>query len=833
MNDVKETFRSEARNNPDKFFPTAVLREYGYHRKQCSETGRYFWTTDDDRNICGDVEVIGEYEFLNDDFNTPEWSYTDVWEAFASFFESRGYTSVDRYPVTARWRDDADFVAASIYDFQPHVVNGDADPPANPLVIPQYCLRFNDIENVGVTMSHTTGFTMIGQHAFDDEDTWDQDKYFRDLLDWFLTDVGISRDDLILHEDVWSGGGNLGPCIEFFAGGLELANQVYMLYEINGGERQEIPIKVLDMGLGHERVAWFASNEPTLYHATFPETLRRAQNSVDHDVDQDVLDAFIPYAARLNADEVDDIDDAWRTVADLLDADPSALRGELKPFTDLVSVVEHTRTLLIALSDGALPSNVRGGHNLRVILRRCFNIIRAHDWDLTLDDLVDWHADELSDLFPELQDHTEHVKHILSVEHDKYQSTKQDHERLIQDVVDDGGASDNRIIELYDSHGLDPEELKRRAADHDVDITIPDDFWRRVTERHDHSKASHDEDTERSFTEVDSTERLYYDHFDDVEFTGVVERIVDEDDVYHVALNRSAFYPTSGGQEHDTGMLGGDKVVAVYTEGDVVVHVLPEISFDEGDTVTGSIDFDRRLQLSQHHTATHIMTGCARELFGEHVWQAGASKTEEKARLDITHYDSLTAEDERRLQEAVNDVIQDNLSVKHRFYDRKTAEQKYGFTIYQGGAVPGNKIRVVSVDGLDHEACGGTHVPVTGDVKHIEIVKSSKKQDGVVRLEFLAGERAKEKQEKDRQVIDTLLDELGCEDPALIPGRAEEVFQKWKDIKKDKLDEFRFESTERFEGDALDEAANRLKTQRKHVIKTVRKFKDKIDDLLD
>ena len=831
---IKESFRSDVEANPKTFYPTQVLEEYGFERRQCVESDMYFWTADPDREICGDVDVVGEYSFLDEDLSEASFSYTDVWESFSSYMEEKGYNAIDRYPVTARWRDDADFVAASIYDFQPHVVNGDANPPANPLTVPQFCLRFNDIQNVGVTMSHTTGFTMIGQHAFDDADDWDQDQYFKDLLDWFLNEVGVSKESLVLHEDVWSGGGNLGPCIEFFAGGLELANQVYMLYEVNGSERREIPLKVLDMGMGQERVAWFASDAPTLYHATFPKALRRAEDQAGIDVDYDLLEAFTPYAARLNDDEVDDVDDAWRQVAADLSDEKDDLQNELQPFTDLVSVVEHGRSLLIALSDGALPSNVRGGHNLRVILRRCYNILNSYDWSFTIKDVVSWHAEELGSQFSELEGSLDHVKTILDVEKEKYEDTKQNHERLIEDVVEDGGASDERVIELYDSHGLHPEELQEKAAEQGVSVSIPEDFWRRVTERHEHgSNQEYQESAQRRFDRVEETERLYFDHYDRTEFTAAVEAIESVDDVYHVVLNRSAFYPTGGGQEHDTGRMAGDKVVDVFDEGGRVVHVMPSVSFEEGDEVHGEIDFERRLQLSQHHTATHIITGCAREHLGEHVWQAGASKTEEKARIDLTHYDSLSDADEQAIEELAQSVIADNLPVEHRFYDRDVAESTYGFTIYQGGAVPGDEVRIVSVGDLDHEACGGTHVEVTGDVEHVKLVKSSKKQDGVIRLEFLAGRRAKEKIEAERETIDTLCDELNCEDPALIPGRAEEVFSKWKDIRKDKLDEFEFESEERFDGDVIDEAASRLKTQRKHVVKTVRKFKDKIEGLLD
>ena len=99
-------------------------------------------------------------------------------------FKSFGYISIPRYPVVARWRDDTDFVQASIYDFQPHVVNGSAQPPANPLVVPQFCLRFNDIDNVGITGAHYTGFVMIGQHAFMTPEKWNQAEYFRNIYAW-------------------------------------------------------------------------------------------------------------------------------------------------------------------------------------------------------------------------------------------------------------------------------------------------------------------------------------------------------------------------------------------------------------------------------------------------------------------------------------------------------------------------------------------------------------------------------------------------------------------------------------------------------------------------
>jgi alanyl-tRNA synthetase len=266
---VKKEFKVEANKNPAKYFPTKKLQEEGFTRKQCTKCGTYYWTKDASRIICGEPECTGGFQFFEGKLAKNKLSYTQTWQEFSKHMKSRGYTPIDRYSVVARWRDDTDFVQASIYDFQPYVVNGEVDPPANPLIVPQFSLRFNDVDNVGITMSHHTGFVMIGQHAFMQEEDWDQSKYFKDLLDWFLEVIGIPEKELIIHEDAWAGGGNFGSCMEFFCKGAELANQVYMLYEQTPSGPKELKLKVLDMGMGHERVAWFTQGSGTIYDAVF------------------------------------------------------------------------------------------------------------------------------------------------------------------------------------------------------------------------------------------------------------------------------------------------------------------------------------------------------------------------------------------------------------------------------------------------------------------------------------------------------------------------------------------------------------------------------------
>jgi len=253
-----------------------------------------------------------------------------------------------------------------------------------------------------------------------------------------------------------------------------------------------------------------------------------------------------------------------------------------------------------------------------------------------------------------------------------------------------------------------------------------------------------------------------------------------------VVLDKSVAYPTSGGQLHDTGTINTIPFIDVMKVGASIVHILAEApSFQEQDTVTIAIDLDRRIQLTQHHSATHIINAAARQLLGSHINQAGAKKGMDKAHLDITHFESLTEAQMDEVEKIANQIVQKKVHSKNRFMSRAEAEKQYGMRLYQGGAVPGTQIRVVEIPEIEVEACGGTHLNDTSETGQIKLIKSQKIQDGIVRLTFTAGKATEKQLENNQQVMSQIGKILGVDNTHLV-ARANELLEKWRGLQKAK-----------------------------------------------
>ena len=835
--EVKAEFKIKASKNPEKYYAVDVLKKEGFVRNKCTHCGTYFWATDKNRKTCGNSVCSGGYGFIGKSPAKNKMDYIKTWNTFSKLMKSWGYQPIPRYPVVARWRDDEYWVGASIYDFQPYVVSGEVKPPANPLVVPQFCLRFNDIDNVGITSAHFTGFVMIGQHAFMPPKDYNQRKYFTDIHNWLIQGLKLPKDEIIYHEEAWAGGGNFGPCMEFFSRGIELGNQVYMWYEKAPGKLgyRDLNIKVLDMGMGHERNTWFSLGSPTIYDAVFPTVMKKLYRISGIKLDESLMKKFIPYSSYLNFDETENLEKAWEFVAEKVNLDVQDLKEKILPLASLYSIGEHSRSLLVALTDGALPSNTGGGYNLRIILRRALSLIDKYGWKLHLPEICKWHAEYLKPLFPELSQNLDTVTKILEVEKEKYEATKQKSRQIIEKAVKQD-ITDEKLIRWYDANGISPEIIKDEAEKFGKKVDIPDNFYAKVAELH--GKEEQAAETEKKFKlpleDVPETKPLYLDDYKFLRFRAKVLKIIEK----AVVLEKTAFYPTGGGQLSDTGIINNQEVVDVFRQGAVIVHRMKDAPlFKEGDEVKCAVDEKRRLQLAQHHTATHIVNAAARKVLGNHINQAGAKKTMEKAHIDLTHYQNITSEELVKIEAETKKIIDSNLTIYLSLMSRSEAEKKYGMRIYQGGAVPGKKIRIVEIPGIDVEACGGTHVNRTSEIDDIKILKSTKISDSVVRVIFASGDAAKKEEKHESKILEETAKLLGVE-LNQIPARAQELFDKWKKArkavkKKRKLAEqdLRLAKKESFEGNILEKTAEILKTQPEHIAKTVKRFLDDLEDI--
>jgi len=821
--ELKRVFKKIASKEPDKYFPTEELKKLGYMRKLC-KCGTNFWTVHKDREVCGDPACSGGFQVVIDNPSSIKLSFIDVWDKIVEILEPRGYHPIKRYPCVARWNPTSEFTIASISAFQPYVITGEVEPPAKKLIIPQFCLRFNDIENVGITGSHNTGFVMIGQHVFVSPEEWDQGQLFMDMHDFIHLGVGLAKEEITIHEDSWAGGGSFGCSLEFFSRGVELFNQVYTMFEQTPEGPRELQLKVLDMGLGQERVAWFSQGTPNMYEAIFPYVLSKLREITKIELDLELYNRFSQYSAYLNIDEVDDMDAAWQRVANELKIGVDELKEKILPMTGLYSIAEHARSLLFAINDGKLPSNMGGGYNLRVIFRRAISFIDKFNWNIDLADVCAWHAEELKDLFPEVSEHLDEIREILDVEKEKFYATKKKAGKILEKIMKKGKFSTETLIELYDSNGISPDMVKEAAKKYNVSIKIPDDFYSLVVERHEKIEQVHatEREIELDLSGIPETESLYYYDYTKISNEAEVLKILDR----MVVLDKSVAYPTSGGQLHDIGTINGQKFSDVFKQGNYIIHVLDEApKFKEGNVVKIELDKYWRTQLSQHHTATHIVNAAARHVLGSHINQAGAKKTQKSSHLDITHFDQIPRDKIKEIEERANEIVEQGLDLYLDFLPRTEAEQKYGMAIYQGGAVPGKMIRIVEVPGIDVEACGGTHLNNTAETGKIKIINSQKIQDGVVRLKFTAGKATDRIKEKNEQILNELQTLMNINSQKLV-GRIKELLEKRNKLihkaAKATEEDLELKSVEIFEGDILNELSRFLKIRKEEIPKKVK-----------
>ena len=815
--------------------------ESGHVCKTCRVTGARFWTRDEGRSTCGD-STEDPYTFIGNPViegfpMRGKALKNSMREAFLDFFDKHGHTRVEPYPIVARWRDDIHLTIASIADFQPHVTSGQVPPPANPLVISQPCIRLTDVAAVGRSGRHLSTFEMMAHHAFnrpkEDDVVYWIDQCVRYCDEMLVESFGINPKELTYVENPWSGGGNAGPALEVIVGGLELATLVFMNLEesedgdieIKGLRYKEMDLQIIDTGYGLERFCWAAAGTPTIYEAIYPESvawlkelsgLDSMDSSLGAGVDIDsLLGELSRLAGILNIDVGTDADALYdELIVSLSKTGINLSADELKrvtgPLSSIYAIPDHMHALCNMLGDGLVPSNSKAGYLARMLARRVCRMKDSIEAPVSLADLGSHHIDAHLDMSSFTQTR-EGVLRILELEEVRYYEMLRKGEAAVRTALqplskDASEVPDETLFRLAEERGLNPDMVVSIARSLgwgglSVRVGFAADMAARNARL---TKAAARETTKESVVDLTAlpvTSPEYYADTSATEFTAEVLHCapLSSDAVgylnlssevlglptHAVILDRTLFYPEGGGQLGDQGRLTQNGSVAVVVdtrvENGVILHLTQAPL--EGGSARGTVDWERRKQLMDHHTAIHVVGGSAREVLGPHVWQAGSNKGARYARLDITHHSRLTREELDTIEDRANEIIEANPIIQKLAMDRAEADSTFGFAIYQGGPPKHSQIRIIKIGDYDTQACGGTHHDEAGSVGELRIVKSSQVQDGVERLQVVAGETAREHARRQERLLNDASETLGVT-PDDLPRTVSRFFDEWKSQQK-------------------------------------------------
>jgi alanyl-tRNA synthetase len=814
--------------------------ESGHMRRTCSVTGLYFWTRDNNRTTSGDTHE-DPYTFIGspiiDGFPMRGKELKDsMRSSFLNYFSENSHTQIDPYPVIARWRDDIHLTIASIADFQPHVTSGQVPPPANPLCISQPCIRLTDVAAVGRSGRHLTTFEMMAHHAFnrpnDGEVVYWIDQCVRFCDDMLVNSFGINPIEITYVENPWSGGGNAGAALEVIVGGLELATLVFMNLEehedgdivIKGLSYREMDLQIIDTGYGLERFCWAAAGTPTIYEAIYPESVSWLKetigfesmvNDLNLNVDSTaLLSELSRLAGILNIDVGTDVDSLYSTLIERLNAQDikisvSDLKRLTEPLSAIYAIPDHMHALCNMLGDGLIPSNTKAGYLARMLARRVCRMKSDLNLNLTLAELGKHHIETHLDL-ENFTQNEDGILLLLELEESRYYEMLRKGQSAVNTALQNlpknaTEVPDSILFRLSEERGINPDMVM--AISNDLgweNLSVRVGFSADMADRN--ARMTKDAAKIRDKNnflkeEFPVTSQDYYLDTNETHFTAEVlhcgeinhesNKISFSNEVistptHFVILDRTLFYPEGGGQLGDQGYfhLDGTRTISVLDtkiEEGVIIH------FTDGFLNNGRIDAEvdnvRRRQLMDHHTAVHIVGGAARDILGPHIRQAGSNKGQRYARIDLTHYSRMSRDLLDKIEDRANDIVQLNPTVEKIILDRAEADSRFGFDIYQGGPPKHQEIRIIKIGDFDVQACGGTHHDEAGSIGELRIVRSSQVQDGVERLQIVAGDTARDHARQQERILSEASEILGVQSEDL-PKAVMKFFQEWKSQQK-------------------------------------------------
>lgn len=404
---------------------------------------------------------------------------------------------------------------------------------------------------------------------------------------------------------------------------------------------EDLSVKVIDVGIGLERIPWLINGSPTSYIDTFTTSYKYLNDKLQIPLENDVWNTLGPYSCKLDIDESEDIDATWEEIAKIINLPVADIKRAIIPIRDLFIILDHTRTALMIITDGGLPSNTGGGSNCRNIIRRIFATLKKNDWWDKLGgidgllELFETHKKDLSSLYGPFSEYKS-FGDIIKIEYERWNSTEDGQKKKIEQLVSKkkGKLSLDDWITAMQSWGIPADVIAQVCK-----TEIPGNLYNEISNRAE-KVAKAQEAILYDTYKYPETHNLYYEDHRLYSFTAKIIAVLENvDEKDHkgekniVLFDRSAFYPTSGGQIHDIGTITVDgqtyQVRRVEKVGKCFLHYLDKpISEDAvGKEVQAQIDEERRSTLRCFHTGTHIVFAAARRVLGPHIWQNGAKKT--------------------------------------------------------------------------------------------------------------------------------------------------------------------------------------------------------------
>ncbi len=709
----------------------------------------------------------------------------DIRERFLSFFERNGHLRVPSASLVPSVYDPTVLLTtAGMQPFKPYF-RGEEEPPSRRLTSCQKSFRTTDIENVGLTLRHLTFFEMLGNfsvgdyfkkeavefaldlstngdHGFglDFDDIWitvfggDEELGLgpdQEAIDHWRA-VGVPDERIVLlgrEDNFWQSGptGPCGPCSELYLDRgsefgpdtdrpgddterfLEFWNLVFMQYELQAdGSLPELPTKNIDTGLGVERMASILQEVPSVYET-------------------DLFSPLIALGEELSGRKYGD--------------DFATTRA-------LRVIADHGRGATVLLADGVVPSNEDRGYILRRIMRRA--IQQGHVLGISEPFLVRVCArvrDVMKDAYPDLESEWPTIERWARAEEESFSRTLEQGQRLLREVIERAEADQTSWVsaedafKLHDTFGFPYEMTKELLAEEG--LSVDDQGFEELMERA-REVSRRGKSSTRATADAGGGAEVHVEHDDVLRFArdaGFRTRFVgyettEADTVLRVAerangwllakLEESPFYPEGGGQISDIGLVetpsGRARVVDVYRVGDDQALALEPVEGElgAGESARAIVERDRRLATMRNHTATHLLHAALRERLGTHVRQAGSYVGPDKLRFDFTHGERLSPEELADVERRVAAWLASNHPVRAIETTRDEAERLGAMALF--GEKYGDRVRMIEIEGVSRELCGGTHVAATSEIGLFHVTTETSSASNVRRIEAVTGPEA-------------------------------------------------------------------------------------------